>query len=65
MVLSNSLLTQNNVNSNLHEIIPISFNMHKVLHGNYYNMENHLVQTRSQARSSGTKLPKVCGMGKN
>ena len=39
--------------------------MHNVLHKNYYNMENYLVHTRSQARSSGIKLPQVCGMGKN
>ena len=31
MVLSDFLSRQNNDNSNLHEIIPISFNMHKVL----------------------------------
>ena len=57
MVLSN--------NSNPHEIIPISFNMHQVLHKNYYNTENYLVQTRSQARSSGIKLPEVYGMKTN
>ena len=65
MVLSDFLSRQNNDNSNLHEIIPISFNMHKVLHENYYNIENYLVQTRSQAKSSGIKLPEVHGMGKN
>ena len=32
---------------------------------NYYNRENHLVQTRSWARSSGIKLLGVHGMGKN
>ena len=39
--------------------------MHQVLNKNYYNIENYLVQTRSQARSSGIKLPEVHGMGKN
>ena len=39
--------------------------MHQVLHENYYNIENYLVQTRSQARSSGIKLLEVHGMGKN
>ena len=39
--------------------------MHKVLHINYYNIEDYLVQTRSQARSSGIKLPEVHVMGKN
>ena len=65
MVLSDFLSRQNNDDNNLHEIIPISFNMHKGLHENYYDIENYLVQTRSQARSSGIKLPEVHGMGKN
>ena len=65
MVLSDFLSRQNNDSSNLQEIIPISFNMHQVLHEDYYNIENYLVQTRSQARSSGIKLPEVPGMGKN
>ena len=65
IVLSDFLLRQNNDNSNPHEIILISFNMHQVLHKRYYNIENYLVQTRSQARSSGIKLPEVHGMGKN
>ena len=64
MVLSDFLSRQNNDNSNPHEIIPISFNMHKVLHENYYNMEYYLVKTRSQAKSSDIKLLKVHGMGK-
>ena len=64
-ILSDFLSRQNNDDSNPHEIIPISFSMHKVLHQNYYNIENYLVQTRSQARSSGIKLPEVHGMGKN
>ena len=37
MVLSDFLSRQNNDDSNSHEIIPISFNMHQVLHENYYN----------------------------
>ena len=65
MVLSDFLSWQNNDDSNLHEIIPISFNIHQMLHENYYNTENYLVQMRSQARSSGIKLPEVHGMGKN
>ena len=36
----------------------------KFLDDNYYN-EKHLVQTRSQVETSGIKLPKVHGMGKN
>ena len=65
MVLSDFLSRQNKDNSNPHEIIPISFNMHKVLHKNYYNLENYLVQTRSQAQSSGIILLEVRGMRKN
>ena len=65
MVLSDCLSRQNNNYSNPHEIIPILVNMHKVLHKNYYNIENYLVETRSQARSSGIKLPEVHGMAKN
>ena len=42
-----------------------SFNMHQVLHKNYYDTENYLLQTRYQARSSGIKLPEVHGVGKN
>ena len=61
MVLSDFLSRQNNDDSNPHKIIPICFNMYQVLHENYYNTENYLVQTRS----SGIKLPEVHGMGKN
>ena len=39
--------------------------MHEVLVENYYNIDSYLVQTRSQARSSGIKLPEVHGMRKN
>ena len=64
MVLSYFLSRQNNDDSNPHEIIPISFNMHQVLHKNYYNTEHYLVQTRSQARSSNNKLMEVPWHGK-
>ena len=39
--------------------------MHHVLHENYYDTENYLVQTRSQTRTSGIKLLEVHGVGKN
>ena len=65
MVLSDFLSRQNNNDSNYHEIIPISFNMYLVLHEKYYNTENYLVQTTSQARSSGINLLEVHCMGKN
>ena len=64
MILSDFLSQQKNNNSNPHEIIPISFNMCQVLDGNYYN-EKYLIQTGSQAKSSGRKLPEIHGMGKN
>ena len=64
MILSDFLSQQNNDNSNLHEIIPISFNMYQILDDNYYN-EKYLIQTRSQTKSSGTKLQEVHGMRKN
>ena len=65
MILSDFLSRQNNDDSNPHEIIPISFNMHKVLLKNYYNIDSYLVQTRFQARSSGIKLPEVHDVRKN
>ena len=65
MVLSDFLSRQNNDDSNHHEIIPISFNMHTVLQENYFNIDSYLVQTRSQTQSSGIELPEVHGMRKN
>ena len=65
MVLSDFLSRLNNNDSNHHEIIPISFNMYKVLQENYYNIDSYLVQTRFQARSSGIKLPEAHAMRKN
>ena len=48
MVLSDFLSRQHGDNSNPHEIIPISFNMGKVLQQNYQNYtKTFLVQTRS------------------
>ena len=37
----------------------------KYCNKNYYKIDSYLVQTRSQARSSGIKLPEVHGMRKN
>ena len=64
MILSDFLSRQKNNDSNPHEIIPISFNMCQILDDNYYS-EKYSIQTRSQAKSSGIKLPEVHGMGKN
>ena len=64
-VLSDFLSRQTNNNGNPYEIIPISFNMHRVLQEKYYKIDSYLVQTGYQARSSGIKLPGVHGMRKN
>ena len=64
MTLSDFLSRQKNDDSNPHEIIPISFNMCPVLDDNYYS-EKYLIQTRSQAKSSGIRLLEVHGMGKD
>ena len=67
MVLSGFLSRQKTDDGNPHEIIPISFSMREVLHENYYNLGNmteedkYLVQTRSQAKSRGVKVPEVHG----
>ena len=63
MVLSDFLSRQKHDDSNLHEITPISFNMQSLLHTRYYNIcegnsGKYLVQTQSQAKSTGIKLPK-------
>ena len=65
MVLSDFLSRQNSNDGNPYNIIPVSFNMYRVLQENYYKIDSYLVQTRSQARSSGIKLPEVHGMRKN
>ena len=63
MILGDFLSSQKHDDSNLHNIISISFNMHSWLHARYYNINDkssgkYLVQTQSQAKSSGIKLPK-------
>ena len=65
MVLRDFLSRLNNDDSDPHKSIPISFNMHKVLQENYYKIDRYLVQTRSQDKTSGIKLPEVHGMRKN
>ena len=75
MVLSDYLSRQKTDDSNPHEIIPISFNLRRVLNDNYYRIsdltgctdtetDQYLVQTRSQAKSSGIKVPEVHGVEK-
>ena len=65
MILRDFLSRQKHNNSNPHEIIPICFNMHNILHERYYDIgksEKYLVQMQSQTNSSGIKLPKVHGV---
>ena len=67
MILSDFLSGQKDDYSNPHEIIPISFNMQSILHDRCYNLrylEKYLVQTQSQAKSIGIKLPEVHGVSK-
>ena len=64
MILSDFLLQQKNNDSNPHEIMPISFNMHQALENKFY-ADKYLIQMRSQAKSSTIKLLEVHGMRKN
>ena len=65
IILSDFLLRQNVDDSNLHEIIPISFNLRTVLQEKNYNLEGtnekYMIQTRSQTKASGVQLPEVHG----
>ena len=50
----------------IHMRLDVSFNMQGILQTRYYNLgkenpEKYLVQTWSQAKSSGRKLPEVHG----
>ena len=67
MILSNFLSRQMIHKSNPHEIIPISFDIKAILKDMYYNIGNenrHLIQTHTQAKDSGIKLPEVHGVDK-
>ena len=67
MILSDFLSRQTQDDSDPHDIIPISFNMHSTLHEKYHNIETkdrYVVQTCSQTKSSGIKLPEVHGVKK-
>ena len=69
MILSEFLTREKHENSNLHEIIHISFNMQNILQISCYNIVEreqgkYLVQTRSQTKTSGIILPEVHGIGK-
>ena len=53
MILSDFLSRQIEDDSNLHEIIPISFNIREILQENYHNiiLDTYKVQTRAQAKA--------------
>ena len=73
MVLSNFLSRQKTDDSNPHELIPISFSLRDQVSDYFYCIDNesnlprkdkYLVQTRSQVRSSGIRLPEIHGTNK-
>ena len=73
MVLSNFLSRQRSDNSNPHELIPILFLLRDQVSDYFYHIDNeinlpskdkYLVQTRSQVRSSGIRLPEIHGANK-
>ena len=66
MVLSDFLSRQQGDNSDPHQIIPISFNIKEILRQNYQDCvkDTFLVQTRSQIKAKGVKVPAVHGTTK-
>ena len=73
MILSDFLSQQDNDDSNPSKIIPISFNMYKILESNLNDFNKnyicsdskYLVHMHSQAKTSGTKLLEVHGVDKS
>ena len=73
MVLSDFLSKQQTDDSNPHELIPISLSLRDEVSDYFYHIHNEinfprkdkcLVQTRSQVRSSGIRLPEIHGANK-
>ena len=73
MVLSDFLSRQKTDDSNPHELIPISFMLRDQINDHFYRInsrtdqpktDKYLVQTRSQAKSSGIKIPEIHGTNK-
>ena len=73
MVLSNFLSRQKTDDSNPHELIPVSFSLKSQVSSYFYCINNeinlprndkYLVQTRSQVKSSGIRLPEMHGANK-
>ena len=74
MVLSDFLSRQKTDDSSPHELIPISFMLRSQVDNHFYRIGNeinqpkndrYLVQTRSQVKSSGIKLPEIHGANKS
>ena len=72
MVLSDFLSRQKTDDSNPHELIPISFSLRDQVSDYFYCIDNeinpskdkYMVQTRSQVRLSGIRLPEIHGANK-
>ena len=73
MVLSDFLSRQKTDDSNPHELIPISFSLRDQVSDYFYHIDNgnnlprkdeYMVQTRSQVRLSGIRLPEIHGVNK-
>ena len=73
MVLSDFLSRQKRDDSNPHELIPISFTLRNQIDNHFYRInsrtdlpktDKYLVQTRSQAKSRGIKIPEIHGANK-
>ena len=67
MILSDFLSRQEIDKSDLHEIIPISFDRKAMLNEKCYKIEEegkYLVQMQSQAKERGIKVPEVHGTKK-
>ena len=67
MILSDFLSRQRVDRSNPHGIIPASFDMKAIPKEKYYNVGNesrYIVQTCSQIKNRGIKLPEVHGVDK-
>ena len=73
MVLSDFLSRQRSDDGNLHELIPISFSLKDQVSDYFCQIDNennlprkdkYLVQTRSQVRASGIRVPEIHGANK-
>ena len=72
IILSDFLSRQSNDNSNPNEIIPVLFDMYKIIENNLsifvknnnFGDSKYLIQMHSQAKTSGTKLLEVHGVQK-